>query len=163
MILLRGPKESKHAHPPNQEEAGAVTVKANLKKVATEHPQVPPAQILRTHLSHVPSEILVELPEGENLKKAIRRVRRKDLPPNPKSLQDLEEIPERFQKTTGEAPEQFLLFDSKYDGEEDEGRVILFGTKQNLEILARSQIWFLNGTFKVSHHLYSSFYYYGQN
>jgi len=95
--------------PLTRKQAGAVTVKANLKRVATEHPRVPPAQILRTHLSQVPSGILVELTETESLKNAIRMVRRKDLPPNSKSPDDLEEIQERFQKPRGKLQSNFFF------------------------------------------------------
>jgi len=92
-------KKTEHSHPPNQEEVKAAEVKARVKDIARQNPQLPPAHILRNELPKVPSGVLVELPERENLKKSMRRVRRKDLLPNPKSLEELEGIPDRFQKT----------------------------------------------------------------
>lgn len=93
--------------------------------------------------------MLSQLPERENIKKAIRKIRQKHLPPNPSSLADLGELPENFTKTaTGD---KFLIYDSNNDdeAEENEGRVIVFSTRRNLELLAASLMWFLDGTFKV--------------
>lgn len=88
-------KEGKHDHAPNQEEMEAERVKATIKRKATEHPEVTPAQILRTELPQVSSGVLSQLPERENLKKSIRNVRKKDMPSNPLSLAELRAIPDR--------------------------------------------------------------------
>ena len=79
----------------------------------------------------------------------MRRQRRANLPPNPKSLSDLADVPERFQQTL--AREKFLIFDYNDDNIEDSenSRVLVFATSRNLEFLARSSTWFLDGTFKV--------------
>lgn len=98
--------------------------------------------------------VLSQLPERENLKSSMRRVRRRELPPNPKSLSDLEEIPERYTKTLG--GESFLLYDSASDTDhEGEGRILVFSTRRNMEILAQSNTWYLDGTFKVSPNIFT--------
>lgn len=94
--------------------------------------------------------VLAQLPQRGALKKMMRRRRRRDLPANPTSLQDLQELPLRF--TTTKGGEKFLLYDS-FEDEDDldaDGRVLVFGTKANLELLAQCSTWFLDGTFKVS-------------
>lgn len=49
--------------------------------------------------------------------------------------------------TTGD---RFLIYDSKGTQDVTSGRVIVFSTRRNLELLATSRIWYLDGTFKVS-------------
>ncbi|KAK3908569.1 FLYWCH-type zinc finger-containing protein 1 [Frankliniella fusca] len=157
IIVIKGSEDSPHGHPPNREEGEAAKIVRNIKRVARDHPGMPPAQILRAELSSVPSGVLSQLPERENLKKMMRRGRRTDLPKNPVRLSELRELPEKFTKTL--LGENFVLFDSRTpesdegeDGEEDEGdnRVIVFGTRRNLELLGKSGTWFVDGTFKTS-------------
>lgn len=45
--------ESQHEHPPNHNEVAAEKVKEVLKRKADEHPEQPPAQLLRTALGGV--------------------------------------------------------------------------------------------------------------
>ncbi|KAE9523275.1 hypothetical protein AGLY_016223 [Aphis glycines] len=136
-----------HAHVPNQEECEAEIIKYSLKRKAEDQPQLPPAQILRTEMAGLSDGVLSQLPNRDNLKKSMRKVRRKNLPPNPKTLNDFGTLPDRYQKTlTGE---HFLIYDSLDDDSVNEGRVVVFSTRRNLELLARSDCWFLDGTFKV--------------
>ena len=67
------------------------------------------------------------------MKKSARRERRKNAPLNPKSLADLEDIPEVYQRTFDN--DNFLLYDSKAHAEIAHGRVLVFATRRNLEIL----------------------------
>eukprot|EP00102_Acyrthosiphon_pisum_P019707 XP_016656917.1 PREDICTED: uncharacterized protein LOC107882696 [Acyrthosiphon pisum] len=136
-----------HDHVPNQEECEAEIIKYSLKRKAEDQPQLPPAQILRTEMAGLSDGVLSQLPNRDNLKKSMRKVRRKNLPPNPKTLNDFGTLPDRYQKTlTGE---HFLIYDSLDDDSVNEGRVVVFSTRRNLELLARSDCWFLVGTFKV--------------
>lgn len=143
VIVIRGPLESTHSHPANEDECKSEEIVATLKRHAEEHPEQPPAQILRTQLSNVHPAVINQLPERDNLKRAMRRQRRRDLPPNPKTLQELPELPERYKNTL--IGETFLLFDSG----EGEDRVLVFATRRNIELLYSSDTWFLDGTFKV--------------
>ena len=110
------------------------------------NPERNPAQILREVLPHTSSGVISHLPERHNLTKAMRHARKQCLPPNPKSLEELEELPESFKNTI--AGDRFLLHDSR-DARDIDGRVIVFGTRRNLELLATSKVWYLDGTFKV--------------
>ena len=62
-------KEGNYKHAPNQEVVQAEKVRVNLKRMAQEHPEATPAQILRQELPRVPSGVLSQLPDRENLKK----------------------------------------------------------------------------------------------
>lgn len=141
--LPTDPKISNHNHPACPEEVAAEKFKSNLKRKADEHPEVTPAQLLRTELPNLNPGVLARLPSRENIKKTLRRTRRANLPANPNSLEKLGDIPERFAKTV--AGERFLVADDNREG----SRVITFATRRNLEILAESEKWFVDGTFKV--------------
>ncbi|KAL7288255.1 hypothetical protein TKK_0017595 [Trichogramma kaykai] len=118
-----------HAHPPNFNDCEARKVKTSLKRKASERSEQPLAQLLRTKLSSVPEGVLSQLPLRENLKKIIRRTRRKDFPPNQKTLNEFDTLPDQYQKTLSD--EKFLIFD-----------------------FARSEVWFLDGTFKVNNSIF---------
>ncbi|KAJ8670986.1 hypothetical protein QAD02_002245 [Eretmocerus hayati] len=147
ITVIKGPDESKHSHPADPDEAKAEVVKRNLKRTADEHPELPPTQIMRTQLAGLRPGVLSKLPERTNVNKALRRYRRREMPANPQSLNELETIPERFQKTMD--VEQFLLYDSREDENFNQalGRVIVFGTRRNLELLAKSDTWSIDGSF----------------
>ena len=157
VVLIKGPDKSPHTHPPSREETKAEELTQTLKRKAEEHPEQAPSQIMRTELAGVSDGVLSQLPEREALSKTMRRVRRRNLPPNPRTLDELRELPAAYQRTL--QGERFLLFDSRADdgGEEDDDetvdardRVIIFATRKNIEILCTSRTWFLDGTFSVS-------------
>lgn len=103
---------------------------------------------MRDSLHGLLPSVLAKIPERENLKKALRRERRRHLPPNPKTLDEIIELPGRYQRTLSN--ERFLMYDSRVDETFGEGRVLAFATRSNLEKLANSDTWYLDGTFKVS-------------
>lgn len=147
VVFRKQPGE--HQHPPDRELAEADVVKHRLKRIAEEHPEQPPAQILRRELPCVEQEVLNHLPQRESLKKMLRRKRRENFPPNPRTLQDLQDIPEKYRKT--DSGDNFLLYDSDDDSDyEGQGRILVFSSRRNLELLARSEVWFMDGTFKVT-------------
>jgi hypothetical protein len=73
------------------------------------------------------------------------------MPANPLSLQDLV-IPDEFKRTL--KSQEFLLYDS---GEGDK-RTLIFSTHRNLQLLARSQHWYADGTFKTVPPLFAQLY-----
>lgn len=144
--IFKGPSQSEHSHPPNHEECEAEIVKFRMKQRANTL-DATPSLILRTELANVPAGVLSQLPERENLKQSLRRKRRRELPPNPKSLAELDVLPDNYKKTL--LGDNFLIYDSKEENDDMEGRVIVFSTRRNLELLVQSSTWFLDGTFKV--------------
>lgn len=120
----------------------------NAKRRAEAHPEAPPAQVIRIEYQNLPAGVLAELPERYNMTKAIQRQRLKNMPTNPRTLEDLGELPENFKKTS--AGDNFLLYDSReHNVDESIGRILIFATRENLQRLARSEGWYVDGTFKV--------------
>ena len=127
--MFKGPRESEHTHPPNQEENAAEKLIAAVKRKARDHPEQPPAQLLRRELQGIESGVLSQLPAQPALVRTLQRLRRKELPGNPTKLSAFGEIPARYQNTL--LGERFLLYDSGpedisdekslSDEEEDEG------------------------------------------
>lgn len=162
LLVLKGPTDSAHLHPPSQEEVQAIILTQTLKKKAADHPGQPPAQILRTELAGVSLGVLSQMPEREALSRAMRRERRKNLPSNPTSLAAMGSVPTRFAKTL--LGEKFLIYDSRaaadedvdsdpevgFDEEEEPARVLVYSTARNIELLCQSPTWFVDGTFKTS-------------
>jgi len=167
--VVKGPKKSKHSHPPNREESATGKLTSQIKRKAEDHPEQPPTQLLRAELQGIPGGVLSQLPEQPATVRTITRARRKNLPPNPRTLEDTDEIPAVYRLTL--VGEQFLLYDSKVDGagrpdadddddddSEEEGealaqqprRLFVFGTRKNIELLCESPVWFIDGTFKTS-------------
>lgn len=153
IVVLSGPATSKHGHPANHDAVKAKALLEEVKKVAEEQPALPPAVIVRDALATAPGRVLSQLPLRNNIRQTICRVRRKNLPEKPNSIEDLEDLPDEYTKTS--LGEQFVLHDNRHTKDEDEGRVIVFGTRKNIEILCRSPIWFLDGTFKMSPTLFT--------
>ena len=55
LAIVKGGNPEDHLHAPNIEEVNALKVVRSVKRRAEEHPEAPPAQILRTELSKVPT------------------------------------------------------------------------------------------------------------
>ena len=105
--------------------------------ISEQHPEQGPSSILRNTLPSLPVGVIAHLPERENMKKSMRTARRRNLPSNPKTITELGYIPERFRLTlTGD---RFLLRDSNDVGG-IEGRVIVFSTRRNIEMLGQSDV-----------------------
>lgn len=93
------------------------------------------------------------LPCMASIKKTIRQVRAKENPgPAIPLLRRDITVPGIYTQT--ENQEQFLLFDS---GPED-NRILIFSTRRNLQLLARSDHWYADGTFKTAPPLFSQLY-----
>jgi hypothetical protein len=88
--------------------------------------------------------IAAKLPIPSLLKRTINRTRNAAgaPPPNPQTRLELQMPPEYC---ITENNEPFLLFDSGENAE----RILIFGTRRNLAMLALSQHWYADGTFKT--------------
>ncbi|KAJ8664534.1 hypothetical protein QAD02_006196 [Eretmocerus hayati] len=61
--VIKGPREFAHSHPPDHEKAEAETVLNSLRRTAEEHPEIPPAQVLRSEINDVDPGVLARLPD----------------------------------------------------------------------------------------------------
>lgn len=64
-------------------------------------------------LQDVTSGVLVELPDRTNINEIIQRERSRRMPRNPRILDELHDIPDRFRRT--KVGESFLIYDSFED------------------------------------------------
>lgn len=144
VIITRNEKRRDHA--PDREFAAAERIEYNLKQVAVEDKAKGPSGILWNILDQTETGIIAHLPPRTNLCRSSRTAKRKTMPPNPTSIDLLQEVPEAFQQTL--RGDRFLMWDFRGRGQIT-GRVLVFSTKRNIELLASSEIWFVDGTFKV--------------
>ena len=87
-----------------------------------------------------------KLPKLDSLKHSIQR--QQACPMQPASLEQLT-LPEEYKQTS--KGEQFLLYDSGPVSQ----RILIFGTKRNLEMLQLSSVWLADGTFKTDPSLFT--------
>jgi hypothetical protein len=95
-------------------------------------------------------EVAPYLPSYTASQRTIERQRkRKQLPyPNPRNVAEIT-IPETLQTSTRGS--NFILWDS---GMNDEERILMFGTMENINRLHSNEHWFMDGTFKVAPELF---------
>ena len=70
-----------------------------MKREQKEDPEKIPSAILREVLPRSSSGGIAHLPDRRNLARSMRTGRKKSQPGSPKSLKELEDIPETYQKT----------------------------------------------------------------
>ena len=110
-------------------------------------------EILGAELQNI-STTAVNLPAMKDIKKIIRRHRfDNNIPPIPLRRQDIPVIAQPYQLTNGGA--QFLLFDC---GTGDEKRILIFSTQEAIQLLARNEHWFMDGTFKLCPQIFYQIY-----
>lgn len=86
----------------------------------------------------MPSAVLAELPDRQNLRKCVQRERLRDLPSNPQDIEDLREIPDKYRKTiTGET---FLEYDAYEEYNLSCVRILIFCTKERMKIFNKDKI-----------------------
>lgn len=139
-----------HLHEPNFGKVEAKKFVSNLKNTAVENPSMLPSQILKdVNMSNVPEEVAAHLPSTHNIKQTLLRAKAKELPANPRTIEDLELIPRIF-SVTKDTGDFFLPYDSSNDEDDsDENcRILIFATENNLRKLFKSSVWFSDGTFK---------------
>jgi len=128
----------KHTHPPITPEIKAKGAVDRIKRRAQDHPNEPPQQVIAAELRNEHNEeVLAHLPEHQNLRRSINRMQNWSRPNNPADLNSLN-IVEPY--TTTIKGQQFLQYDS---GPDNEKRLIIFTTKENLRILCESPMVFV--------------------
>lgn len=141
-----------HNHIPNIAKILAKDVQARVRNLA-ENSVMTTRDVLISATQNVENAVIGQLPSIPSMKKTVQNIRKRanGFLPIPQSLQELN-IPEEFRVLNRE---EFLLFDS---GKEDEGRILIFSTNRNLEILSESVNWYGDGTFKTTPPLFTQLY-----
>lgn len=135
-----------HNHGPCVNEKEALTVKQNIRDMAKTTDERPKS-IVQQCSKEVSHEAAVLIQSYDAARMMIHRERQKNLRNSGLSATNIQEveIPEEFQKTF--RGDSFLLYDS---GNEDQNRIIIFGTNNNLSLLKEFCDWSVDGTFKVA-------------
>ena len=137
--------KEKHTHPPNKPELEAREAVQRIKRRAETHPNEPPAAIIAGEIRHEHGEeVLYNLPERQNLRRAVNRYQNRTRPSNPGNLGELEVRAPYTQTLKGEK----ILF--YHSGRGNEDTVLIFTTKDILKKLCDSSTIFSDGTFQTA-------------
>lgn len=134
-----------HSHAPDSRALGKKKVTHKLKELAkTTH--MGGRQIVSTAMSNVKSSVAAIMPSSTQLRQTVNRFRMDpNAPKNPKNLSELV-FSEKFSKTI-DSGKDFILYDRHE--EDDNERLIIFGTEDNLAFLVRCTGLFMDGTFGI--------------
>ena len=106
-------------------------------KDTAETSEEPPQHIIANELANISAATMANLPPRENIGRTIMHQRNdRHQPPNPEIKAEIPVLPLEYQLS--ENGEQFLLFDS---GHSHEDRILIFGTDQAVQLLAKSGEW----------------------
>ena len=140
-----------HNHPPDDTSIRLAKARQEMKtKATTTHDR--PSQIFAETVSNCSNAVKARLPTEHNVKRSIRRYRPQE--PVPETLAELR-LPDRLTQTLGDEPEQFLIHDN---GADSQSRVLVFATRDNLELLAAADTLFMDGTFDTAPPLFKQIY-----
>lgn len=147
---------NEHSHGPSAVGVEVAAIKTNVKRKAEETLEVP-STVVNGCIDEISQAAQASLPNSEALKKLVRRKRNliKSAPPNPTNARELV-IPDEYkcyEMSNGQS-ENFLIADS---GQEDD-RILIFGRQSWLVFLRDSEVWYADGTFKMSPPLFYQVY-----
>lgn len=136
---------TEHNHAPDPEGVVAKKTVAEIRHRATTTVEKP-RQIIQQCSQGISLQVASLLPAYPAARKTIqRRRRRNDIPRSDiSSVSDIT-IPDSLKTSTRGC--NFVLWDS---GADDPGRILMFGTTENLVLMEVHDHWFIDGTFKVS-------------
>lgn len=148
----------KHFHKPDSRCFKKKKVLSKIKKLAKSTAK-PAKDIIVESLNEVKKATLAVLPKQNQLRHTIFRARtNKNIPKNPKKLSELI-LEEEFCKTKD--GRKFLLYDSGTitdEANENEKRLMMFGTEENLKFMTLCTQIYMDGTFSVTPRLFNQLY-----
>lgn len=149
-----GHESKPHSHAPDARNLEKETAIDKLKKEAKANVVVARDLVLQA-CGSVDSPTISVLPKTKNLIATVKRVQSKEkFKLNPKTLDEL-----NFDGNNATTPngDYFVLHDNKLE-QNDVARFVMFGTKQNLQILKSCETLSMDGTFKITPPLFSQLY-----
>ncbi|XP_078536767.1 uncharacterized protein LOC144822773 [Lissotriton helveticus] len=132
-----------HNHPPNVTEIEVRTALENIKEASTGS-QKQTNVILKEAIPKIPKTATTQMPNILSLKRTIARTKKAttSTTPSPRTYQDINLTANQI-ITLNKQP--FIV----YDNENNDKRLIIFGTSMNLVKLQQSQYWMMDGTFNI--------------
>lgn len=146
-----------HSHAPDSRKLGKKKVMTKIKQLS-KTTKKSTNDIISDSLKDVKKSTAAVIPPRVQLKNTVFRARHNPaIAQNPLKLSDLQ-LTAEFCKT--ESGENFLLYDSETTTLENgnESRLVMFGTKSNMDFLALCPEIFMDGTFTVTPKLFNQLY-----
>ena len=128
----------KHNHAPDGVTNDVLVLKNRIRDAAGSS-SATTAHIVAECLSTVPEHIVMQLSKINTLKRMVINHR----PAEPESPSDLQSLTIKDEYALTAKGDKFLLYDS-----EDAGRILMFSTDANINILKECNHWYYDGTFK---------------
>ena len=142
-----------HTHAANRDEVQALKIRQKMKKTRhRDRGNASAQQIISNAVAHLNDHTAVTMPAVHHIRRDIRRQRKKAGNPIPVPQDRFFDIPPEYQQTA--ASEAFLHQDT---GNGDD-QILVFATIEIIQLLAESQSWFMDGTFKTSPELFFQVY-----
>jgi hypothetical protein len=132
----------KHNHESSNSMIEANEKKLEMKSIAYQS-RGNTSQVLADSLEKMSEEGRLAMGNYDSIKRQIQRSRQTGRPKDPNSLEELI-IPEEWTTTGEESKKPFLIYDN---GHEEQNRIIIFSTQECMQLLSKSNIWFMDGTF----------------
>uniref|UniRef100_A0A5S6QN60 FLYWCH-type domain-containing protein n=1 Tax=Trichuris muris TaxID=70415 RepID=A0A5S6QN60_TRIMR len=139
-----------HNHSPWLSAASISMIMDGVKKQARETRDLP-CQIIQSCTTSAPLHVAAVLPSNEAIWQRIKRARSAQRPVEPKTLADIN-VPMDLRVTSG--GEMFLIKDKRVG----ENGFLMFTTKADVQKLAVSSFWIMDGTFKTVPKVFYQFY-----
>lgn len=143
-----------HVHGPDGRILDSARIRNLLKQSAKNQPSAAPRTLVNDALNQAIPTTAAILPSAQNLARSVRRVRRSGGLTIPQTLNELE-LPEEYTNTNDGAA--FLLSD-EYLFENEDDRLIIFGTEDNLKLLEECDSVYADGTFDVAPPMFTQLY-----
>jgi hypothetical protein len=134
-------KISGHNHSPDASRVDVTQALNEIKEKASESREKP-SQIIQDAIVNMPEESFSYMPSNEALRKQISRVRQKNMPSQPQSLDDID-VPTWLHTTI--RGERFLAKEIDFNNE----KIMIFCTISNIQHLEESRYWIMDGTFRT--------------
>jgi hypothetical protein len=135
-----------HNHAPDHVDKVISSVKENIRELARTTDANPRAIVQQACSNSISSEeAAVNLPSYEASRKTIQRIRNKEFKKS-SIFNSIAEVRIEGQYAKTDRNEDFLLYDS---GSNNKNRILIFGTRNNLDLLKEFTHWSVDGTFKA--------------
>lgn len=136
--IIKEPSTHNHAPEASRKEL----LKSNtFVKTKAQNTAMNPIQIITNSVVACEQNCRVYLPGTKSQQKKIKRVRSKNQTKEPLSIDDIN-IPEYLKYVESQ---QFLIADKSFNGN---NRILMFTSISNMQLLSKSTVWFMDGTFK---------------
>lgn len=150
-------KTSVHSHAPDATEVEVKNILAEMREEARCSTHRTREIVANSCGKAHGSAVQMALPKISAMSRTIRRVRNKQnvAPVTPHTVAEL--VLSGAYRTTSKG-ENFVLYDSGATGDNNNRRIIIFATQENVEFLQQCPEWFMDGTFSICPPLFQQIY-----